>query len=141
VTNQYTIIALLFVQGAPWKKSFLTNYKFTIWALVSIAASAALLLSPLMEPQFFRGDDLVIPWNWKRSILALVFLYGATAAFWDLFLSPFLGRLAKKASRRGLAQGEVFGRNKVIEGPTSKLYHRMRGEFEAGWGGGAGQFY
>ncbi len=128
-------MAILFAQGDPWKQSILSNWQFSGWVVVSVAASTALLCSPYLEPAFFRSDDLSMPWAWRRSIGAYVLLYAACAILWDVALCPLLSRIGKKWSKSGRHTGKVFGRIKALDqGKGTKVYHRIRGEFEANWG-------
>jgi hypothetical protein len=128
------VVAVLFAQGDPWKRSALSNWQFSVWVVISLAASTALLCSPYLEPGFFRSDDLSMPWSWRRSIGAYVLLYFACAILWDIVFSPLFNRFGKKYMKSGRPMGMVFGRLKALDqGKGSKLYHRMRGEFEANW--------
>lgn len=130
---QYTFIAVLFALGRPWKRSLLTNWKFCLWSFISFGFSVALLYSPLMEPGFFREDDLVIPTSWKRTIGLYALGYLGSTILWELILSPLFMKVWKKLIKTGEMKGWVFGREKCIEGKKSKPYHRIRGEFERGW--------
>ena len=132
---QYTIIALFFALGRPWKANIFTNWKFVLWSVISFGSSAALLYSPLLEPHFFRTDDLDIPWSWKHIIALHVLVFFVATGIWELLLSPFMVTLYKRWSKSGTRQGLVFDRWKMIDGPKSKLYHRIRGTFENGWKG------
>jgi len=129
----YIVVAVLFAQGGPWKARISSNWQFSAWVLVGLATSLAMLLSPYLQPKFFRSDDQPLPWSWRRSIGVYALCYAGCAALWDLLLSPLLCRIARKVSRKGLLTGTVFGRVKPMQGKASKLYHRMRGEFEANW--------
>jgi cation-transporting ATPase 13A3/4/5 len=131
----YLVVAVLFAQGAPWKASFLTNWQFSAWMVVGLCASSALLLSPYLEPAFFRSDDVPLPWSWRRTIGAYALLYAACAVGWETIVFPLLRAVARRWARQGRAVGTVFGRTKPLDGSSKnvKLYHRMRGEFEANW--------
>ena len=134
VLLQYLVVAALFSLGRPWKASILTNWKFcAVWVL-GLAASCALLLSPLLEPEFFRSDDLPLPWHWRRSIGGLVLLFAVASSLWELLLTPLLVAMVRRTKNAGRQTARVFGRTKAVDGPAVKLYHKLRGEFEAAWG-------
>lgn len=130
---QYVGMAALFAWGPPWKASVVTNWKFTLWLLFALGASLALLYSPLHEPAFFRSDDLRLSGHWTRLIGLLALAWFGAAILWQLALYPLAMLLYKHWRKSGANKGFVFGRWKMIEGPNSKLYHRLRGEFEAAW--------
>lgn len=130
---QYSVMAVLFSLGRPWKAAIITNYKFSACVVLGWLANCALLFSPLREPGFFRSDDLALPWYWRRSIAGYVLLFTGLAVLWELVVFPILVQMFKKLSRSGLQRGSVFGRPKALNGPNAKLYHKMRGEFEANW--------
>lgn len=131
---QYLVVAALFSLGRPWKASILTNWKFCLVWVLGLAASCALLLSPLLEPEFFRSDDLPLPWHWRRTIGGLVLLFAATSTLWELLLTPLIVAVVRRANNAGRQTARVFGRTKPLDGPHVKLYHKLRGEFEAAWG-------
>ena len=130
---QYVVMAVLFSLGRPWKARMYTNWKFCACVFLSTAGNCALLFSPLLEPAFFRSDDIPLSWNWRRSILYFVLLFTGAATLWEIWVFPLGVKLGKKVRDGGRTKGRVFGRPKVMEGPNAKLYHRMRGEFEASW--------
>lgn len=130
---QYSIVAVFFALGKPWKASILTNWKFSLWVVVSFATSAALMLSPIQQPAFFRRDDLSMPWSWKRAIALYVLLFLAVTFVWEMILCPLFVIALRRCRKSGANQGQVFGRPKTIDGPRSKRYHRLRGQFEAAW--------
>jgi cation-transporting ATPase 13A2 len=130
---EYTLVALLFAIGHPWKKSILTNWKFVAWAFISLGTSIALIYSPPQVPGFFRSDDLALLAYWSKLIGFFLLGYAVSVFVWDRLLSPLFVRGLKYLRRVGEVQGYVFQRWKIIRGPKSKLYHRLRGEFEAGW--------
>jgi len=129
---QYIVIAFLFSLGRPWKAHPWTNWKFTIWLLIAAAASFALLLAR-DENGFFRSDDLFIPHHWRMIILLAAGMFTAAAITIELILSPTVRRARVAWQQRRTKSSEVFGRMKPMEGKRSKLWHRIRGSFEAGW--------
>ena len=134
VLLQYLVVAALFSLGRPWKASILTNWKFcAVWVL-GLAASCALLLSPLLEPKFFRSDDLPLPWHWRRSIGGLVLLFAVASSLWELLLTPLLVAMVRRTKNAGRQTARVFGRTKAVDGPAVQIDHELRGEFEAAWG-------
>jgi len=129
---QYIWMALLFARGAPWKATVWSNKRFSVWALVCVAVSLALLFSQ-RQGSFFREEEVQIGLAWRGYMFLLVLLDGACASVFSLLIYPAAVARYKRWTGARWKKSMVYGKLKSIEGPKSKLYHRLRGEFEANW--------
>ena len=130
---QYLIMAVLFAMGYPWKRPLITNLRFTAWCLVVLSLNLALLFSPSMSG-FWRSDDVELPSEWRGRLLALVLFHLCVSCVWELVGVHYCVRAWKRWKRSRGEVGWVYGHLKRITGPEVKEYHRLRGEFEQGWG-------
>ena len=130
---QYLIMAVLFAMGHPWKRPLITNLRFTVWCLVVLALNLALLFSPSMAG-FWRSDDVSLPNEWRGRLFAIVLFHLTVSCAWELAGVHYCVKWWKRWKRRQGEVGWVYGHLKRISGPGVKEYHRLRGEFEQGWG-------
>ena len=130
---QYLIMALLFAMGHPWKRPLYTNLRFTAWCATVLSLNLALLFSPSMAG-FWRSDDVSLPTQWRGRLFALVLLHVAVSCTWEMAGLQYCVGLWKRWKRGRGEVGWVYGHLKRISGPGVKEYHRLRGEFEQGWG-------
>ena len=129
---QYIFMAVLFARGKPWKASILTNYKFTGWAVLCVGVSMALLFSE-HQGSFFRAEEVPITSPWRGYMFLLMLLNVALNLMLATWLFPMALARYKQWAVDRWKKSTVYGRSKPMEGPRSKLYHRLRGEFERGW--------
>lgn len=129
---QYIYMALLFARGEPWKASVWTNKRFSIWALSCVAISLALLFSQ-HQGSFFREEEVPVAMAWRGYMFLIMLLDAACASAFSLLFYPALVARYKRWTSARWKKSMVYGKLKTIEGPKSKLYHRLRGEFEANW--------
>ena len=130
---QYLLMAVLFAMGHPWKRPLYTNVRFTAWCVVVLALNLALLFSPSLAG-FWRSDDVALPAEWRGRLFALVLLHFAVSSVWELLGVRYCVAAWKRWKRSRGQVGWVYGHLKRISGPGVKEYHRLRGEFELGWG-------
>ncbi len=117
--------------GRPYKRYIYHNYKFSIWMLICIVISLLILLVPV-QWNIFQVDDVnELPQQWRYIILLFGILSFITSSIYELYISPKCGQLYKKYRYRYSVLGSVYGRRKPIDGTKAKLYHKLRGEFEA----------
>jgi len=130
---QYLLLAVLLALGHPWKRPLTTNLRFTVWCLVVLALNLALLLSTSMAG-FWRADDVELPSEWRGRLLAILLCHALLSCTWELAGLQYCVRAWKRWQRARGEVGWVYGHLKRISGPGVKEYHRLRGEFEQGWG-------
>lgn len=130
---QFIFMAVFFARGAPWKAGLLTNRKFTGWGLLCVVVCLALLFSP-DQSSFFRSEEVPIAGAWRGIMFVLVMVDLTVHALFEFLLYPLLLSQYKIWQlQRGKKKVRCYGKVKNAEGPKSKLYHRLRGEFEANW--------
>ena len=130
---QYLLMAVLFAMGNPWKRPLYTNLRFTGWCIVVLSLNLALLFSP-GTAGFWRSDDVELPSEWRGRLFALVLFHLTVSCAWELAGLRYCTRCWKRWKRSRGEVGWVYGHLKRISGPGVKEYHRLRGEFEQGWG-------
>jgi hypothetical protein len=129
---QFIYMAVLFAQGAPWKASIVTNVKFSVWTIVCVGVSMALLFST-HQGSFFRSEEVPVAMEWRGYMFLLLLLNIACNAAFAVFVFPRLVQWYKSWRVGRWRKTMVYGRLKPIDGPNTKRYYRLRGEFEANW--------
>jgi len=129
---QYIVVAVLFARAQPWKAAIWKNKKFTAWVIIGTGVSLALLLSNDRRT-FFREEEVSIEFSWRAIMLLFAIADASVHCLFSFLLYPVFVRRYKSWSKRRYRVGSVYGKVKNIEGPTSKTYHRIRGEFEQMW--------
>lgn len=130
---QYIICALMFSVGRPWKKFPWTNWKLVAWMCVCIALSLSLLFTKDPTKVFFLEEDWDLPDSWRVTIFWIMIINLVIAFAFEFLVFPLVLKAFKRNKYSGEHSGLVFGRRKNITGPKSKLYHRIRGQFELNW--------
>lgn len=129
---QFIVMAILFARGAPWKASLLTNRRFSGWAIVTLGVSLAILFSQ-HQGSFFREEEVPIGAHWRWIMFVIALADAACNILFNTLLYPALLARFKRWKKSRWPMTKAFGKVKNTAGPQSKLWHRLRGDFEANW--------
>lgn len=129
---QFIFMAVLFARGHPWKASVWTNRQFTRWTLVCVVVCLALLFSR-DQSSFFRSEEVPNASAWRALMFLFVCIELAVHIVFEKLTCPLVRARYESWQQRGWRKVTCYGKVKNAEGPRSKLYHRLRGEFEANW--------
>ena len=82
--HQYTIIALAFMVGRPFRKPFYTNAWFTIGFVLLMCANIITTLNPFnFEFMYDWNGETRLPNYWRNQILLFAAINGAITLFWE----------------------------------------------------------
>jgi hypothetical protein len=131
---QYLIMAILLVNARPWKKHFWNNYLFTILWILSflVCLWIALWSNPLDDPTRntigFLSDDVVIPAQFRVTLIIVVAINFFASILWEFALLPMCSSL-RKGMLDNDATNTAYGRGGTPEN-GGKPFHLIRKEFE-----------
>lgn len=130
---QFILMAVLFSLGRPWKQRIYKNKEFSLYTLL-MCLMATLILFGNDTSFFIFSDEVSIQKSWRGTIFGFVFLNILVSCVFELFIFPaVLSRYKLFIKNRKGEMGFVYGKLKNIDGPKSKEYHRLRGQFEKNW--------